>query len=174
MTAQPQLVIDRDDNLVERRSATFDPTRTYRYALERHWADAPPAVFAMLNPSTADAFADDPTIRRCIAFARREQCGGLIVVNLFALRATDPKALYAHPDPVGRHTDGLLLDAVAKGGPVIAAWGVHGALAGRGAEVARLIDHVDLLCLGTTKDGHPRHPLYVRGDAPLTLWRGRA
>jgi hypothetical protein len=170
------LVTDRDDNLVERRSATFDPSRTYRYALERRWSEAAPAVFVMLNPSTADAFAEDPTIRRCLAFARREGCGGLVVVNLFALRATDPYELYkiVHPDPVGPENDRIVREAAAEAeGPVIAAWGVHGALNGRGAIVARLLEASDLMCLGLTKDGHPRHPLYVRGDAPLTLWKER-
>ncbi len=77
MTTPAGLIADRNDNLVERRSATFDHSRTYRYALERRWSETAPAVFVMLNPSTADAFADDPTIRRCLAFARREGCGGL-------------------------------------------------------------------------------------------------
>ncbi len=166
-------IIDRDDNLVERRSASFDATRTYRYTLERHWADEKPAVFCMLNPSTADAFADDPTIRRCTAFARREGCGGLVVVNLFALRATDPKALYKHPEPVGPDNDGIVYEAQFQGGPVIAAWGVHGALNGRGVIVARLLEASDLMCLGLTKDGHPRHPLFVPADKPLERWKER-
>jgi hypothetical protein len=165
------LITDRADDLVERRCATFDPTRTYRYTLERHWGDAKPAVFVMLNPSTADAFVEDPTIRRCQAFAKREGCGGLIVVNLFALRATDPKALYSHPDPVGPLNDGIVHEAHYQGSPVIAAWGVHGTLNGRSAAVCSLLEFCDLHVLGLTKDGHPRHPLYVRGDAPLTLWR---
>lgn len=172
MIAPGRIVVDRADDLVERRSAVFDPTRTYRYTLERHWGDASPAVFVMLNPSTADAFADDPTIRRCTSFAKREGCGGLIVVNLFALRATDPKQLYTHPDPVGPLNDGIVYEARLQGSPVIAAWGVHGALNGRAEVVVGLLEFSDLMCLGTTKDGRPRHPLYVPGDAPLTVWRG--
>lgn len=165
------LVIDRADNLVERASACFDATRTYRYTLERHWGDAKPAVFVMLNPSTADALTDDPTIRRCVSFAKREGCGGLIVVNLFALRATDPKALYAHPDPVGPENDSIVYEAHYQGSPVIAAWGVHGGFNGRDKRVLWLLEYCDLMVLGLTKDGHPRHPLYVPGDAPLTCWR---
>lgn len=165
------LITDRDDDLVERRSAVFDSARIYRYTLERHWGDTKPAVFVMLNPSTADAFTEDPTIRRCISFAKREGCGGLIVVNLFALRATDPRALYSHADPVGPLNDGIVYEAHYQGSPVIAAWGTHGALNGRDRAVCSLLEFCDLMALGVTKDGHPRHPLYVPGDAPLTVWR---
>lgn len=167
-------VTDHADNLAERRSATFDPARTYRYKLERHWGDAAPAVFVMLNPSTADAFVDDPTIRRCVAFARREGCGGLVVVNLFALRATDPKALRSHPDPVGPLNDTFLSDARLLGSSVIAAWGAHGSLHGRDEAVARLLAGRAVQCLGVTKDGHPCHPLYLPGDAPLRAYWGRS
>ena len=167
------LITDEADDLVERRRAVFDSARIYRYTLERHWGAAKPAVFVMLNPSTADAFTEDPTIRRCISFAKREGCGGLIVVNLFALRATDPKALYSHPDPVGPLNDGIVYEATRQGSPLIAAWGAHGVLHGRAEAVARLLEFNDVMCLGATKDGHPRHPLYVPGDAALTLWRER-
>lgn len=162
-----QLVTDRDDDLAERRSATFDPARTYRYVLQRRWSDAAPAVFVMLNPSTADAMVDDPTIRRCLGFARRERRGGLVVVNLFALRATDPKALYAHRDPVGPANDAVLAATCAQADLLIAAWGAHGSLHGRDQAVARLLAGRDVQCLGTTKDGHPCHPLYLPADAPL-------
>jgi len=168
-----ELVTDRADDLVERRTAVFDSTRTYRYTLERRWSDAQPAVFVMLNPSTADALTDDPTIRRCVSFAKREGCGGLIVVNLFALRSTDPKQLYSHPDPVGPSNDGIVYEAQHQGSPVIAAWGVHGTLNGRDRAVCSLLEFGDVIALGVTKDGHPRHPLYVAGDAPLVLWKER-
>lgn len=171
MTDTETIITDRADDLVERRCATFDPSRTYRYTLERHWGQTPPAVFVMLNPSTADAFTEDPTIRRCLSFAKREGCGGLIVVNLFALRATDPKALRSHPDPVGPGNDGIIQEAYHQGAPVIAAWGVHGAFNDRDKRVLWLLEFCDLHVLGLTKGGHPRHPLYVPGDAPLTLWR---
>lgn len=162
------LITNRADDLVERRSAVFDPSRTYRYLLTREWGDGPVMTFVMLNPSTADAMVDDPTIRRCAGFAKREACTGIAVVNLFALRATDPKSLYSHPDPVGPDNAGFLLRAlVADGGPVVAAWGLHGAFHGRGLEVARLLAPAGMGCLGVTKAGHPKHPLYVRGDTPL-------
>ena len=156
-------------------TASYSPCRRYRYSLTREWdQDRPAAIWVMLNPSTAGAELSDPTIRRCIAFAKREGCGGIAVLNLFALRATEPKALYTHPDPIGPLNAGFLLRAlVVDGGPVVAAWGVHGAFQGRGATVADLLASVGLVCLGVTKDGHPRHPLYVPGDAPLVPFMPR-
>lgn len=163
------LLVDRDETLTGvAATATFSPCRTYRYALTRRWSNRPPAVFIMLNPSVADAFVDDPTLRRCIGFARSWTAGGLILLNLFALRSTDPMVLRAHPDPVGPDNDMVVAEQLAEadGGPVIAAWGVHGALHGRGKRVAALIRARGArpLCLGLTKDGHPRHPLYVPND----------
>lgn len=165
--------------LDERATAAFSPCRAYRYALTRVWdPERPLAVFVMLNPSTADAFTVDPTIRRCLGFARSWAAGGLLVLNLFALRSTDPTALYAHPDPVGPDNDLVIAEwfstAAALDGPVICAWGVHGALAGRAQRVGQLLraQGVRALCLGTTKGGHPRHPLYVPAAVTAVEYRG--
>jgi len=167
----PHLVTDEHaPALGETASATFSPDRAYRYALTRSWdTDRPVACFIMLNPSTADAFAEDPTIRRCIRFARSWRAGGLLVLNLFALRSTSPRALYSHEDPVGPDNDAVLRWVFSPGqelvGPVVAAWGVHGALMGRGSDVTAMLGagHIELTCLGVTKDRQPRHPLYVPG-----------
>ncbi|AYD87330.1 hypothetical protein SEA_VALENTINIPUFF_28 [Microbacterium phage ValentiniPuff] len=144
----------------------------YRYLLTRQWAPptAPQLTFVMLNPSTADASADDPTIRRCMAFARREGYGGIVVVNLFAYRATDPRRLLDVDDPIGPNNREILQSAIGLARHrVVAAWGVDGGTFGR--EQAIFVEHIatrhPLQELGRTKDGHPRHPLYVRGDAPL-------
>jgi hypothetical protein len=173
--AAGRLVVDRDEAMFgEAGAAWFSRDRGYRYLLTRRWGDpAPWMTWIMLNPSTADASADDPTIRRCTAFARREGCGGMDVVNLFALRATDPAALSASDDPVGPDNDLFVAQHAAQATFAVAAWGVHGALRGRGAHVARLLADagVRLLCFGTTKGGDPRHPLYVRSEAPLVLWQ---
>jgi hypothetical protein len=165
----PARIIDRDESLVgATATATFSPCRTYRYALTRRWNERPLAVFIMLNPSTADAFTLDPTVRRCVGFANSWTAGGILVLNLFGLRATDPKALYHHDDPIGPDNDTVIAEHLAADepvGPVIAAWGVHGALNGRSERVAALIrarGHRPL-CLGLTKGGYPRHPLYVSG-----------
>jgi len=165
------LVTETGGDLVETRVALFDPARVYRYRLQRRWGDGPAAVFVMLNPSTATAERDDSTMRRCLAFARRERCGALTVVNLFALRSPDPRTLAKHPDPVGPANDTVLRDTLRSPALVIAAWGTHGALYQRAAEVARLITPTPAHCLGLTADGHPRHPLYLPADTPLTPYR---
>jgi hypothetical protein len=160
--------IVRDYDASGDASATFDTDRTYRYALTRSWdATKPTITFLMLNPSTADAFMVDTTIRRCIGFARREGAGTLQVVNLYALRSRHPALLYTHPDPVGPRNDEFIMDAVSASAVVIAGWGAHGALAGRDAAVRRLLAGIRLSCLRVTKDGHPGHPLYVPKGAPL-------
>lgn len=148
-------------------TAVISECGRYRYALTRRWSDGPNCGFIMLNPSTADAERDDPTIRRCIGFARREGCGGLIVLNLFAYRATKPEDMAAASDPVGPHADHHLLDFIQNvDGPLIAAWGSHWMAKTRAADVTAMIgSHCS--CLGKTKNGSPRHPLYVRADTPL-------
>lgn len=143
--------------------ATFSGCRRYRYVLERHWDDALPAVlFIGLNPSTADEQADDPTVRRCVRFAQDWGYGSLLLANLFALRSTDPKGLLDAADPVGRWNDRWLKRLESRASLSVAAWGVHGTLRDRDRTVAARL--VNLHCLGTTKDGHPRHPLYLRAD----------
>ncbi len=151
------------------RGATISPCLKYRYELHRKWSDGGKYVaFIGLNPSTADANKDDPTIRRCIGFAKAWKFKGLIMANLFAYRATDPKDMKAASDPVGIDNN-IFLDRVARdAGLVIAAWGVHGTHLGRDQEVRKLLPR--LHHLGLTKDGHPKHPLYLKGDTVPTLW----
>jgi hypothetical protein len=149
------------------RGAKFDPTGRYRYSLRRTWDSALPRVaFIMLNPSTADGRADDPTIRRCIGFARRWGYGSLIVVNLFAYRTPSPAVLARASGPVGPDNDRHLRAAWSRSAAIVAAWGVHGSLLGRDLAVMALLarGRKPLLCLGTTQDGHPRHPLYLPAD----------
>jgi hypothetical protein len=157
-------------------AATFSDCGAYRYDLSRGWAERPIVVFIMLNPSTASDLIDDPTIRRCIGYAKAWGHGGLVVVNLFALRSTDPKALYEHPEPVGADNDATLARwmghrAVKR---VVAAWGAHGALASRGDHVRQLARAAGrpLERLGLTKGGQPVHPLYQRADATLEALDG--
>jgi hypothetical protein len=150
--------------------AVLSACGAYRYTLSRRWGAGEPLRFVMLNPSTADASVDDPTIRRCIGFARRDGFPALVVLNLYAYRTTDPKALLTCVDPVGPDSKAYLWShlflACEIKAPVVAAWGIN-AKPGRVAEVLDLVRGVDWRCLGTTKDGHPRHPLYVRSDQPL-------
>lgn len=169
MPTQPELSVYLEQQGTS--AAVFDSTRReYRYLLTRIWDKAiPPVVYVMLNPSTADAMADDPTIRRCTSFAKREQAGGIVVVNLFALRSTDPRALLHHADPVGPVNDVFIRHAVRGAHRVIAAWGAAGVQHGRGQRVteALLASGVDVRCFGTTSTGQPRHPLYLPSGAVL-------
>lgn len=155
-------------------TAHFSEGREYRYRLDRVWdaKNLRRLVVIGLNPSTADETNDDPTIRRCIGFAKRENCGGLIIVNLFALRATDPTAMEAHQSPVGDENDSIILTACASPRIVVAAWGCHGAHLRRGVEVRTFLRArgLHLHNLGLTKDGHPKHPLRLAASTPLTLW----
>ena len=150
--------------------AVFDPSRTYRYSLYREWGDpSHKATFIMLNPSTSDETHLDPTVTRCCGYARRWGYGAIEVVNIFAYRSTDPKGLLAVADPVGEENDQYILAAVEDAALVVAAWGVHGALQDRGRIVRELLaDRCALTCLGRTRAGHPRHPLYLRRDAVPT------
>jgi len=153
--------------------ATISQCGTYRYWLERKWAVETSQVFIMLNPSTADAFADDPTIRRCVNFAKREGAGGIIVVNLFALRSTDPKLLLLHCDPIGPENQSKIYNALMISKlslrSAICAWGANSMAANRSNKVKELASQlgVELTCFGITKSGAPRHPLYVKGETPL-------
>lgn len=148
------------------KSADISECGTYRYRLERWWAEAPAMSLGMLNPSKADAICEDPTIRRCIGFAQDWGYGGLIVWNLFALRSSDPRALRRHPDPVGPENDRHIVQAVLdpRSGLTLVAWGTKGG--DRAREVLDMLASFGKRphCLGLTKGGHPRHPLYVKAD----------
>lgn len=157
-------------DLFAESDAVLSDCGRFRYALTRRWGEGPTALFIMLNPSTADASEDDPTIRRCIGFAKREGCGGLRVENLFAFRATNPAAMFKHGHTAVGATDRYICEAVAASeGPLIAAWGADARARKRAARVTDYLIEGGArpMCLGKTKDGSPRHPLYVKGDAPL-------
>ncbi len=138
---------------------------TYRYSLERSWGDAPRVGFVMLNPNRADEVSDDPTIRRCIGFAKFWGYGGLEVVNLFACRAKTPNLLKQVNDPIGKENDRAILNLANRVELIVVAWGNWGTLRGRDRTVIQLLNsHSTLYCLGTTKLGQPRHPLYLKSD----------
>ncbi|MEJ7648673.1 MAG: DUF1643 domain-containing protein [Nakamurella sp.] len=156
------------------RSVVISPDGLFRYRLDRWWSPAADAreqrmPFMMLNPSIADSDVDDPTIRRCMAFARREGYSGITVVNIGAFRATDPRVWRRAADPFGpenlRHID----EVTSASKIVMAAWGADplAQLSALGYLTHFAGTGIPVFCLGTTKDGHPRHPLYVPGDQPL-------
>lgn len=157
--------------------AQFSQDLIYRYTLWRAWNPIlPPFVVIGLNPSTADTWQDDPTIRRCVGFARRERCGRLVMLNLFAVRSTDPDHLPLFGDPVGQENDEVLrtvLSGVPEDGLVVAAWGNGATLLPRAsAERSKVISRtVATWCFGTTQKGQPKHPLYLRSETPLRPFR---
>lgn len=156
------------------RSAVISDCGQYRYALTRTWDPSLPVlVFCMLNPSKADALRDDPTVGRCISFAKAWGYGGIIVVNLFAWRATDPAELLNNPYAVGLDMNEHLIAAVVDR-DVIAAWGasVPKEWAHRPPAVLTLMRQVGARVhhLGLTKDGHPKHPLYLPSATLPTRW----
>jgi hypothetical protein len=161
-------------NLPKTAAAEFSVDEVYRYRLRRSFTGhvlekpAKPVVFLMLNPSTANAIEDDATIRRCCGFALAWGHTDLLVTNLFALRSTDPDALLSHADPIGPANDAVLADLPDC--PIIAAWGAHIAAPKRAERVVELVKR-PLLCLGTTAQGAPRHPLYLKADSMPVPWR---
>ena len=179
-----------DDFSLDRSGwARFSDDRRMRYRLARSLTDRPLEVddgrvrgdrvvtFVMLNPSTADAFVLDPTIRRCVGFAQDWGADVLQVVNLFAFRSTDPQALYAAPnyyllgDNLANNEE--IVKACSGAMRVVAAWGVHGAHRERGKEIRQRLERngIELVHLGRTKDGHPKHPLYLAASTAPELWR---
>jgi hypothetical protein len=146
--------------------AVFSLDRTYRYRLDRAWGDGPRVLWVMLNPSTADAFVEDPTVKRCMSFTRAWGYKGLTVVNLFAMRSPYPADLLHHDDPVGPGNDDFIAVQALQAAVVVAAWGAHRFAGQRGTEVMKILGS-RAKCLGITKDGLPRHPLYVKGGTEL-------
>ena len=168
------LVLEETVELCVRKTALFDKNRIYRYSLTREWKGLAAAtgktLFIMLNPSTADHKVDDPTIRRCMGFAQRFWSATLQVCNIFAFRSTDPKALKKDCDPEGPENDRMILEAAKDATRIIAAWGAHGKLHGRGEYVLReLLRGREVLCLKQNSDGSPQHPLYIPADHPVMV-----
>lgn len=145
----------------------------FRYTLGRHWGVGPGLVFVMLNPSTADADIDDPTIRKCMGFARRLECsegifyGGIVVVNLFAYRATDPADLKRALYPVGPDNDHWILESILSSRPfgenIVCAWGRNAAGHPRTQMVIDTIRKAGMkpMALRLSADGTPHHPLML-------------
>lgn len=142
------------------RSATISDCGKYRYVLERSWGPQDAVIlFIGLNPSTADDSKDDPTVRRCVGFARALGFDRLLIGNLFAARSPSPGVLSNLIDPVGPENDAWLIKLQDRARRVVVAWGNGGRLRGRSAQVLRLIRYP--YCFGKTQVGEPLHPLYL-------------
>lgn len=147
-----------------RGRAVFDRTGRYRYLLTREWDRSMPNVaFVLLNPNRADAVRDDPTIRRCVAFARAWGYGSLSVTNLFAWRALDFRDVRSARDPVGPRNDAHVRRAAARAALVVLAWGAQGAYHERDQTTLALLAGRPLHVLRRTRTGQPSHPLYLPG-----------
>lgn len=160
-------------------SALISPCGKYRYwwsrSLGMQLHDGKPCIFIMLNPSTADDKQDDATTRRCKDFAAGLGYDQIGVVNLFALRATNPGELYAAADPVGPENDEAIMEAAyyadAVGGIVICGWGNHGKHKARDEAVLTMLEGIELHCLKQNEDGTPTHPLYLSRDLKPMLYK---
>jgi hypothetical protein len=152
--------------------ASFDRSGRYRYSLYRQF-DSGEGILTMimLNPSTADAQYNDPTITRCIRFAHGNGFKQLTVVNLFAFRATAPIDLKKARNPVGSENNTFIEQAATASALTLVAWGNHGQFRSRDVEVLKLLQSCALHCLGTNKGGSPKHPLYVPANQKLLIYR---
>ena len=165
------------------RETTFSICRRYRWTLWRDWEEVPLwaattgtasryVQFIGLNPSTADETQNDPTIRRCIQFAKDWGYGALCMTNLFGFRATQPTVMKAHQDPIGCDNTNQIRDVAAEAGIIIAAWGRDGKHIGRQSQVLDALKpwSSKVHHLGLNSDGTPKHPLYLRADTKPVLW----
>lgn len=163
-------------NIDIHRTASFSVCDTYRHELTRIWENtAPDMTFIMLNPSTADGEYDDPTIRKCIGFAKLQGYGSIHVYNLFDYRATSPADLIEAEDPIGPNPFYFLNRHLEKVNPkIVLAWGAKGTYMGRDAIMIMNLRRrkSDMWCLGKTKEGHPKHPLYVPYSQGLVRFNG--
>jgi len=158
--------------------AAFSDCGRYRTFLERRWDGKPfgsPgfAAWIMMNPSTADEQVDDPTVRRARDFTRRWGFGAMVVLNIFALRATRPAMLLEAEDPVGPGNDAAIAEWAARAEKVIAAWGLPPKpLRWRGPAVAKLLREagVQPMALKVTQSGEPGHPLYIAANTEPVPW----
>lgn len=174
MTLPPHYtaMLDRDAKL--RADAHVSECGRYRYWLTRDWDESLPRVcFVMLNPSTADASQDDPTIRKCMAFVRAWGCGGLDVRNLFPFRSPSPKVMMKARNPTGGALGDSALCVLKPFKYIVVAWGTDGGFLNRDRRALDIIGQ-PVHCLGVTKDGYPKHPLYIKGDTQPIPYHGRA
>jgi len=166
------LVTKHGGDMLEKRTAVFSECERYRYLLRIVWDPSAPLMANIsLNPSTADEMHDDPTLRRIKEFARKFGHGGLLMTNLFAFRATDPKDMKAEKNPVGQAdwNDVHIREAAVEAKTIVCAWGMHGEFLGRGAEVRSMLARAGhaLKCFKLCSNGQPYHPLYLPASSDL-------
>ncbi len=150
------------------RGADFSPCKTWRYTLRRTWdVKKPRLLMVLLNASNADDTRDDPTNRRGMRFAYSWGYGSLVFCNLFAFRTPEPAEMKKAVDPVGPQNNIWIRGEAHMADKIVLGWGIHGPFMDRDRQVLSLLKQFKLFCLGRTKDGHPRHPLYIKKTTPL-------
>lgn len=150
--------------------ATFSPCRTWRYQLWRCWDPNLPAImFVGLNPSTATETVNDPTISKCIKFAKAWGYGTYLMCNLFGFRSTDPRGLDIVDDPIGPENDAHIAAFAKQASKIVAAWGCDRQVPGRAKTVLKILGKTH--CLRITKGGFPNHPLYMPDKTQLIEYR---
>lgn len=152
------------------KSATISDCEKYRYTLFRQWSEGPTLLFIMLNPSTADANIDDPTIRRCIQFAKDNNYGSLYVGNLYGYRSTDPSFLKTMGinNSLGENNEKHLKSMIEKSSRIVVAWGRPGNMGT--FQMTQLLKDKIVWCLGANKNRSPKHPLYLAKTTQFELW----
>ena len=159
------------NGLFVEKSAIFSADHKYRYQLSRRWESGDSLYFVMLNPSTANENIDDPTIRRCVGFAKKWNYSGIEVLNLFALVSSDPDKLLTTPDSIGIDNDKYLITASKQAKKIVIAWGNFGMrFQERVNEVLSIFSYRDIYCLGETESNQPKHPLYIPKYQTLNIY----
>ena len=152
--------------------AGISADKLYRYTLSRVWDESLPLLgWIGYNPSIADGSIDDPSVRRMMTFSADSRHGGLLLGNLHGLISTDPKQLLNHPDPIGPNNLAAWTSIKNQCPHVVAAWGAAGLGTPQSLKAIEMFPA--LWCLGTTKHGAPRHPLYIKSSQPLVRFRRR-
>jgi hypothetical protein len=161
-------------DLLTRGEALISDCGLYRYWLRRQWDEGKEVCFIMLNPSTADAMKDDPTVRKCVGFARGWGYTSLLVLNLFNYRSKTPADLKKVSDPIGSDA-AYYIDRAVASDLVIAAWGINGGYLDRDKKVFAQLRSagVKLQCLRVSNEGFPYHPLYLPWATQLMNYEGR-
>lgn len=162
----------KTDNKTAKKGAVISACRNYRYLLIRsfsHKADEPFVLFIGLNPSVADSYIDDPTLRRCMGFMEIWNLKALKIVNLFAFRATNPKEMISQTNPIGKSNDQTILQQAKNAEMIVVCWGNTGSYLNRDKEVLEIIKQYKdkIYSFGETKSGQPKHPLYLAKTTQL-------
>lgn len=158
---------------------TFSECRRYRYSLQHRFDDQPIGIakrilFILLNPSIAAETVSDPTFTRVAGFARREGASIVEIANLFAWVATQPADMFNATSPIGPENNAHLLISASAADVIICGWGTDGDYGHRSRDVLGLLSGYPLHCLGTNKDGSPKHPLYLSASTPLIPYLKKA